>query len=399
MIRRMAAGLAAVSTGLLACAGARFVAEPSTPMPAPDLADVQGVIFLVGDAGEARSGSSPLVHRLRVDVETWSGGLPADSSVLVLFLGDNVYPAGVRERTHRDYPRDTAHLNAQIRTVSGPEARRRHARAIFLAGNHDWGNARGDEGLRRLRNMEEHLEAAAAAGAPVALRPAAGEPGPYVVDLPFSRLVLMDTHWWLQSEDAERKERMIEEVGAALDGDEGAPARGGAPSASRPVIVAAHHPWTSGGPHGGALVDPLWLLRRAGALVQDLNSEPYAELRAQLGTVFSARGAPLVFAAGHDHSLQVLRGTEPADPTWTLISGAGSKLTEVEDADGLEWAGDRPGYMRLVFLRSGDVHLFVEGVPARYLQCEGSEQERARCMSEGIAAAGPVHSMELRGVP
>ena len=68
-----------------------------------------------------------------------------------------------------------------------------------------------------------------------------------------------------------------------------------------------------------------WLLSRAGASLQDLNSLPYRELKDKLTAMFAKHGAPMLWAGGHDHALQVIRNTEPTQPQWAIVSGAASK--------------------------------------------------------------------------
>ncbi len=367
------------------CARAPYASgEPQTiDEPEPD--DVASVLFLVGDAGDASIDGSPLFHRLRRDVERWSAALATDSAVTVLFLGDNVYPAGVHDPGSDDFARDTAHLGAQAWTVDGPEALRHATRAIFLAGNHDWGNMAGLAGEERLRNEEAVLAGWASAGRYVSLRPAAGSPGPVVVQAGPATVFLLDTEWWLQADDSVAKEGVIEELEGALL------AAGG-----RPVVVAAHHPIESLGPHGARRGAGLGsLLGRAGALVQDVNSAPYRELTEALTRAFREADRPLVYTAGHDHSLQVIHTAGPGQPAWTLVSGAGSKLTDVSDGPDLEWAAAQPGFMRLVVLRDGGVQLFVETAPASTLSCPAGE-ELDPCMLRGLAAYRTVYSARLR---
>jgi hypothetical protein len=168
------------------------VAEPS-----PD--EVAAVLFLVGDAGMAEEGRSPTIRQLGRDVEAWAGALP-DSAVMAVFLGDNVYEVGIRNPDDPGYPQDTLRLNTQVRAVAGPMARERAARGVFIPGNHDWGNLRGEAGLARARNMAEHLAGWAASGtAAVAFLPQAGDPGPANLDLGrHARILALDGHWWLQ---------------------------------------------------------------------------------------------------------------------------------------------------------------------------------------------------------
>src|SRR5690606_19441232 len=185
-------------------------------------AEIENVIFLIGDAGDARAERSPLLRRMNAEVEYWAGALARDSAVVVLFLGDNVYPEGMR-MTERHFPQDSAALQSQVNLLAGPNARRYHAIGIFLAGNHDWGNARDtDGGLQRLRNQEEFLNRRRREGIDVSLRPAAGEPGPEVVDVGSQlRILLYDTAWWLLAQDTVPKRRMFYETQEAIRTTEG----------------------------------------------------------------------------------------------------------------------------------------------------------------------------------
>lgn len=270
------------------CGAPPFVPAPFEPIAEPPAEDVTAVVFLVGDAGAATVEEAPLIHRLRRDVERWSGALARDSAVAVVFLGDNVYPEGLRPRSHPDFSEDSARLHAQIWIAEGPAALRYRTPGLFLAGNHDWGNMSGDEGVARVRHMADHLEAVSRTGPAVSMAPDVGSPGPEVVDVgPSVRLALLDTHWWLQAGADADRDAALHDVAAVLAG------RG-----DRTVVLAAHHPFVSGGPHGGGCgLDVSWLLRKAGALVHDLNSAPFRRLREGLEDIFSRAGPPLVYAA------------------------------------------------------------------------------------------------------
>ena len=377
--------LLGVAVLLAACTRQTYVPRETRALPEPDPGDVAAVLFLVGDAGAATVDASPLLHRLRRDVEQWSGALGTDSTVTVLFLGDNVYPEGVRDPGSGDFARDTAYLSAQAWTVDGPEARAHGVRAVFLPGNHDWGNLAGLAGERRLRNEEDVIASWATAGRAVSLRPKAGTSGPASFQVGPATVVALDTEWWLQSDDSAAKAVAIDSLEAALWA-----ARGG------PTVLAAHHPLVSAGPHGtrGGM-GPLSLLSRAGALVQDLNSGPYRDMRDELSRAFREAERPLIYAAGHDHTLQVLHTAGPGQPGWTLVSGAGSKLESVSEIENLEWAAAQPGFMRLVFRRDGGVTLFVETAPASTLSCRGGEEPDA-CMARALAAYSTAHAERLR---
>ena len=363
-----------------------FVSPPHDPLPPPARSEVEAVLFLVGDAGDALQEASPLVHKLRGEVEEWAGALQRDSAVTVAFLGDNIYPVGLHDRGHPEFARDSAHLAAQVWALDGPEARAGGAFGIFVPGNHDWGNAAGPEGAARLLNQERMLRAFADEGTPVVMLPAGGSFGPEVVEPAGAfRLVLLDTQWWLQEPSEALRRVPLADLAAALNGESG-----------QPVIVAAHHPYATGGPHAGRTpgFDPLWLLRRTGAIVQDLNDGPFEDLVETMETTFREVGRPLVWVGGHDHSLQVIEGQDAGDPQWSLVSGAGSKLTPVAEVEGLQWASRQPGYMRLMFLEDGSVDVYVVGAPEENLRCDGPNP--AECVAQGISAFRVVYSARLR---
>ncbi|MFQ5538661.1 MAG: metallophosphoesterase family protein [Gemmatimonadota bacterium] len=314
------------------------------------------MIYLAGDAGDVPREDSPLLQALRRDVEAWSAALPPRVPVVLLFLGDNVYPEGVRPRPSRSFPADSARLAGQVWAGSGPAARTHGTRVVFVPGNHDWGNRGGAEGRARLENEARLLEEMGDDGR-ITLEPTPGELGPALLDLsPAVRIAFLDTHAWLLEErDAVRAaalaelERLLSDTHAATD--------------AAPLIVAAHHPLVSAGPHGARRGwGPLAWLHRAGAMLQDLNSAPYRELRRSMRDVFRRTGAPLIWAAGHDHVLQVHRSEGTDLPRWSLGSGSGSKVSGVGDADpddALLWAAGRPGYMRVIFLTDGGARLEV----------------------------------------
>jgi hypothetical protein len=366
--------------------------QPFDPLPEPDPGRVERILFLVGDAGAADAARSPLLVRLHRDVERWSAALGRDSAVVIAFLGDNVYPDGLRDRTHRDFSADSARLWNQIALLSGPAALEHRTVGWFLAGNHDWGGMFGAPGVERLRNQEAELELARSGsgsqGTPaVGLIPAAGNPGPVVHDFGEDvRIVFIDTHWFLQRPPRPEQRAFFDELEEAF-----------ATAGDREILVLAHHPWRTSGPHGvsegGRALGYYYLLEKSGALVQDLRSPVYGDFIDSFRERVRASGRrPLVFAGGHDHSLQVFGESEATDPVVSLVSGAGSKLSPVSRADGLRYAAARPGYMALVFRKDGGLDLFVSAGSAQHLLCPEQAAARSACMREGSAAFDTVYS-------
>jgi hypothetical protein len=362
-------------------------------VPVPDPADVDAVVFLLGDAGATVRGGSPLIDAIRTDIERWSASLARDSAVSIVFLGDLVYPAGVRSRSHPAFETDSVRLWNQIELVGGREATAHSSVGLFLTGNHDWGNASGDAGMERVLNLAEQLMQGRRAGRAVSLLPPAGEPGPVMRDLRENvRLVFVDTHWFLQTRSSQEREEFFERMDDALDGAGG-----------REVIIVAHHPYSTAGPHGefvpgyhtGGIE---FLLKRSGTLVQDLNSPVYTGFLERMRQIFESRDKrPLVFAGGHDHSLQVLTGAGDFDPRFVLVSGAGSKVSSIRNTDGLVWGASEPGWMMVVFRKDDGVDLFVVAGDRRYLTCTGTKDAVAQCMAAGVNAFEVVYSTALLG--
>jgi hypothetical protein len=367
---------------------------PPLPGPAalPDTSGVERAVFLLGDAGDARAETSPVLARLRADVEGWSARLPHDSAVAVLVLGDNVYPTGLHAPDEPPFARDTAVLMDQVRLVGGPQARAHAADEYFVAGNHDWGLKAATLGLERLRRQEAFLDLARLrTGARVRLVPEAGTGGPFVLDWgTHARFLLLDTAWWLVASNAGERKSVLAGIDSAMAAADG-----------QAVFLVSHHPFKSAGSHGGNFsfwrtLGAQYLLSRSGALVQNLNSAPYEELEQGLISIFARRGPPLASLAGHEHTLQVIEATEPTVPRFMLISGSGSKNSRLGTAPGLRLGLTAPGYMRLLLERDGGVVLTVEAAPPEFLACPAAEPERGRCMSDGVAAFRTVYARRLR---
>src|SRR5690606_27228553 len=183
-----------------------------------------------------------------------------------------------------------------------------------------------------------------------------------------------------------------------------------APPDGRHVVVAAHHPLRSGGVHGGHvglvphlfplrdLSDNLWLPlpvlgsyyafnRKQGASNQDVNGPENVRMRRALDWVF-ARRKPLVYVAGHEHSLQVFHGHSARH---LLVSGSGiyGHVSEVHQTDGTRYAAALSGFMRLDFLRDGRVRLGVITVNAERVTTEAFAAFREEECSCRALPTGP----------
>ncbi|MDZ7780594.1 MAG: hypothetical protein U5R14_11790 [Gemmatimonadota bacterium] len=334
----------------MACSGYEAPVAPLAPVD-PGGSPV-ATVLLVGDGGAVTS-DSPILAHLGADARRSASLGPT----LVAFLGDNVYPDGVRAPGDPEHGRDTTKLALQLEAVAGSGAR-----ALFMAGNHDWAGG-AEDGLSTLERQAAWVEAADRRGAPVTWLPEAGCPGPSVVDVAEVRLVVLDTQWFIHEHARGCAERAPKEISDALttaiDGAEG-----------REVVVLGHHPLRTHGPHGGYIpadrhlfpLRDLWssafvplpvlgtayvMARVWGISDQDLAGDGNERMRASIQQALrSARRPPRLFAAAHEHSLQVLRGGE-GGPAYHLVSGSASKVTPVSRAPGTLFATSEIGYLKV----------------------------------------------------
>lgn len=385
MNRRIGLTLLLLCTPLAACGPRPF---PDTS-PVPERPEAEAVVYLIGDAGLATP-TTPIIVQLRRDVAEHA----RDAEVVVAFLGDNVYARGLHEPSHPDRAKDAACLDAQIDVLRGVDAK-----GIFVPGNHDWGYS-GARGLAQIRRQAEYIADAAGGGVDVTFLPTAGCPGPAVLPIGTTALlVFMESDLWLRdhdwSESSGCENTSLEESLSSLRGI----LRQNADGESRHVVVLAHHPLKTYGSHGGyfglkdqffpltnlwaplyipiPFVYPIW--RNSGTNSQDLSHGRYRGMVEQFAVVYSEfPGQPLVQAGGHDHNLQVFEGGEYG-VGYILVSGAGSKQYNVGWDDALFAAGRQnreQGYMRLEFFKDGSALLgvFTDGT----VSCE----ERGDCPGE-----------------
>jgi hypothetical protein len=322
-------------------------------------------ILLIGDAGAPHPQGEPVLGTLG----RWAAAIPRRT--MVVFLGDNIYEKGVPA----DEPAQSqalVRLDAQVAVL-----RRSGARGLFVPGNHDWGS--GHDGMLRQR---DYVRTRARR---TDLLPAPGSPGPVTIDdLASVRVVALDTELWLRKSAAETRP-LEAELQRALAG-----------AGSKHVIVVGHHPIVSHGKHSGFLDwrYHLFPLRGIGALKgtplailplpvigslyslvlephvirspQSADSPEYQEFVRALTRGLAPR-PPLVYAAGHDHNLQILDGRNATTPgpgraaDYLLISGLGSrvKASSVTHRADTMFSYLHPGFMALDFYGNGAVLLRV----------------------------------------
>lgn len=323
--------------------GAPFIAPGVTQAEGPgELPQRDGLVhrlLLVGDAGVPRE-SEPVLEA----VQRWGNAQPDRTTVL--YLGDNLYPSGLEAD---DRERGEAVLQAQLDAST--------AHKIFVPGNHDWGFPH--QGAGRVIEQQAFIQKQGGEFAPPE-----GCPGPVYRELvppdpDGSRglgLILIDIDpWFLDASlrpdcaGSETPQALAKQLGKLL-----------AQHGDQWLVVGAHHPLRTGGPHGGfsrgmladALTGTIFLIYGS---LQDSYEEGYRAIMQPIERALAA-APPLLFAAGHDHNLQVIEGGDHAQ--LLVVSGAGA--TErvrggyVTTIDGTLFAHGHPGFMALDIVRTPD---------------------------------------------
>ena len=336
-----------------------------------DLSAVQIVkrIILIGDAGEpAEDKKEPVLIALEKNASE------IKDSTLIIFLGDNIYLSGLPDTEDSDRKEYERRINDQLNVVINSEAK-----GIFIPGNHDWdrGSDKGWEQIRREGKFlnDKGLEK-------VSFLPLNGCPGPVVSNVGENiKIIILDSQWWLQDEVTrpEKKDSLCnfckeDEIAAALDSII-------INSGNNFIVVAAHYPLSTNGPHGGYftwldhifplrnLNEYLWiplpiigslypLVRGSGISSQDLPSSEYQSMKNIIENVIS-KYTGLVYASGHEHALQVIDGT---NENIYLVSGAGiwGHIEEsLGEGDNTVFSGKYEGFMMIDFLSDGNKLLSV----------------------------------------
>ncbi len=343
-------------------------------------------VLLIGDAGAPfkKNDKNPAQASVLKALEYFAGFIPDRTAIV--FLGDNIYKKGLPDESVPSSALDEdcqgracaeKRIDAQINAVKGSGAR-----GIFVPGNHDW-HSSGGKGWKRIRNLDKYIaDAGKNMQVNIDLVPDNGCPGPVTVPLSGNELEIslmaLDTQWWLHDFKKPAREdnpshcdqvtetEVIESIKKRIEEST---------NLKRPILLASHHPLKSYGQHGGYyssgdLIRPLYLIEQifrksifAGR--QELHNAVYKNMRVKIESALQTYSGkvktPMIYAAGHDHSLQII---DDQKGILHLVSGAGSawKATRVGKGEGTLFSHTNKksgGFIAVDYLQSGEVRLAV----------------------------------------
>lgn len=286
--------------------------------------DLSFSLYLVGDAGEHKEPGKALL--------LLKEQLLSDPHSAVIFLGDNVYPSGLK-KNGRD---SELHLESQLQVLKEYKGQ-----VYFIPGNHDW-SAEKANGSKILANQERYVKeylAKTSIGNPGStFLPANGLPGPETVLLKTGlRVVFIDTQWFLHAFKKNKigtKKQTKELCYARLDS-----ILNFSKQNNERVVIAAHHPLYSNGKHSKKLQPWRFLVNYTPFRIfgfmglsrlfsQDLEQPRYKKMRNELLMIIGKHNN-VVFASGHEHNLQYFKHGE----NHLVVSGSGSKTERLRKKD------------------------------------------------------------------
>lgn len=310
-------------------------------------------IYLIGDAGKYPSGNSFVLPTLQKQLATENSGST------VVFLGDNIYPAGLPDSMQPGRIDAEKSLLAQLDATSEFQGR-----IVFIPGNHDW-DVDGIDGLQKVLNQQSFLEKKYHKKIQY---PSNGCPGPEIIELDSNFvLISIDTQWWIHPHERPMgypcnvysEEDFIRNLEQTLDKYK-----------NYQKLIVGHHPLISSGSHNGGFgikthLFPLTDFKKnawyplpiIGSIYvawrtffghrQDMPNPRYKKLKHEFTRIFN-KYPNLIYASGHEHQL----GYYPMKNFHQIISGSGSKTTSILKGMKAFYAQSQYGFAKLDFFPS-----------------------------------------------
>ncbi|WP_346984159.1 metallophosphoesterase [Chryseobacterium sp. POE27] len=313
-------------------------------------------VFLVGDAGNADEAQAQnTLNLLKNQLEK------ADSHSMLIFLGDNIYPSGMPEKSDKDYDLAKKKLEDQLSIVKNFKGK-----TLVIPGNHDWYN--GLDGMKGQEDFVKNYLDDKKAFLPKNSCP--------IDDISLTKdikLIVIDSEWALlnwdkypginKNCDIKTREDLFTEFKDLINKNQ-----------DKRIIVALHHPVMSSGTHAGyssakshlfplkskipapGVASLINIVRSSsGANPEDINNKHYADLANRLKSIVQEK-ENVIFVSGHDHNLQYLEMRNIKQ----IISGAGSKIDPATIGDQTDFSYGGSGFAVLNIRKdqSSDVEYF-----------------------------------------
>lgn len=308
-------------------------------------------VFLIGDAGKAQA-NEPCLQVLQKMAEK------SGKNSAVIYLGDNIYPFGLPDSNTTTRKEAELYLTRQLAIFKNYEGF-----PLMIPGNHDW-NMSLKGGMEAVMREEKFVEQYLNRGN--TFLPDSACPDSKEILLTDNIVLLaLDTEWWFHEHEkpqgknsrctSKTPEDFIKYVKETIAKHKG-----------KHIIVAAHHPLVSNSKyftwksHIFPLTDfnkkwlfPLPILgslyvgyRKLGLSRHDIIHKNSKKLQENLFQAFGNQ--PLIYAAGHDHNLQLHQQKQQ----YFVVSGSGSKLRDVPKRHGALFTANQKGFAVVHFYQN-----------------------------------------------
>ncbi len=327
----------------------------------PKQKEIEKTFYLVGDAGLSPMGG------MSKSLATFQNYLKNEkvSGNYTIFLGDNIYPAGMDPEGHPRRKQSENMIDAQFKAVTDYDGH-----TIFIPGNHEWYN----NGVLGVAREEDYVESIFKNQD--AFKPSKGCGLESITISENIQLIIIDTQWMLEDWnknptinkdcDIKTREKFLLKLKLELEKNQ-----------NKTIVFAMHHPMFSNGNHGGyfALEKHLYPFQKkiplpilsslvvqirsqGGVSVQDRYNELYNNFMVRLQEM-AKNNKRLVFASGHDHNLQYIE----KDGFRQIVSGAGSKESYAATGEDGYFSTGEQGFAVLDVFKDGSswVRYFVAG--------------------------------------
>jgi hypothetical protein len=304
-------------------------------------------IIFIGDAGEMDKEQKQVLEDAAARI--------VPGKTLVMYLGDNIYPAGMGLPGSPEEEETKKIMRSQYMPM-----RANNAPVYFIPGNHDW-DRMNEQGLAKIKAQGNFLKEQK--DSLLKMVPANGCPDPYEIRVN-DRLVIIafDSEWWVFTKNKDNpdggcscktEEQVLAQMKTLYEKNK-----------DKIIFLASHHPFTSYGVHGGHYTwkDHLFPLTALnyyyllplpviGSLYpflrttffknpEDLNHPLYKKMVKKIDNVFSGYNN-MIHVSGHEHGLQFIKAPKHIQ----VVSGAGVKHTEVKKGKYSQFAISTQGYV------------------------------------------------------
>ena len=317
-------------------------------------------IYLIGDTGKKAVVSK--------NYQQFSQAITQDKPSCVLFLGDNVYPKGIRPEGDKHHATDVEKLRIQLSLLKNHKGQ-----FYMIPGNHDWqmGKKNGlSHVLRQQVLVDKYIKDSLTQYTPEQAHyyKPTGLPGPEKVELEGITIIMVDTDWWVHNqifhpvkklENSKKKTEILffQQFDAYLKeaNDKG-----------NKIFVMTHHPLYLSGKNSlrmeplRSLINytPMAVFGVAGLYRAARGMSPQPSYK-RMVRKFEQHIAPykhIIWLSGHDHDQQLIEKNNVTQ----IVCGNGGEHVKVENRPKMvTWHNDETtGFGKIELSNSGVLSVF-----------------------------------------